>query len=44
MLVGKDGPLVIEANINPGLGGIEKTTGVNVAQRIMRYIASEVKR
>jgi ribosomal protein S6--L-glutamate ligase len=44
MLVGKDGPLVIEANINPGLGGIEKTTSINVAQRIIRYVKSEVKR
>ena len=44
MLIGKEGPMVIEANINPGLGGIEKTTGVNVAQRMIRYIASEVKR
>jgi ribosomal protein S6--L-glutamate ligase len=44
MLIGKDGPLVIEANINPGLGGIEKTTGVNVAQRIIRYVVSEIKR
>jgi len=44
MLIGKDGPLVIEANINPGLQGIEKTTGVNVAQKIIRYIKEELKR
>jgi ribosomal protein S6--L-glutamate ligase len=44
MLVGKNGPLVIEANINPGLGGIEKATNINVTQRIIQYIKSEVKR
>ena len=44
MLVGKEGPMVIEANINPGLQGIEKTTGINVAQKIIRYVASEVKK
>ena len=44
MLIGKDGPLVIEVNINPGLAGIEKTTGVNVAQRMVRYAASEAKK
>ena len=44
MLIGKDGPMVIEANINPGLQGIEKTTGINVAQKIIRYIVSEIKR
>jgi ribosomal protein S6--L-glutamate ligase len=43
MLIGKDGPLVIEVNINPGLQGIEKTTGVNVSQRVIRYIKSELK-
>ena len=43
MLIGKDGPMVIEVNINPGLGGIEKTTGVNVAQRMIRYVKNEIK-
>jgi ribosomal protein S6--L-glutamate ligase len=35
---------VIEININPGLELIEKTTNLNVAQRIMNYIKSEVKK
>jgi ribosomal protein S6--L-glutamate ligase len=35
MLVGKNGPLVIEVNASPGLEGIEKTTGANVAGRII---------
>ena len=27
-------PCVIEVNINPGLEGIEKATGIDVAQRL----------
>jgi len=34
---------VIEANINPGLRGIEKATNINVAKRIIDYVKSEVK-
>lgn len=35
---------VIEANINPGLRGIEKATNINVAQRIIDYVKSVIKR
>lgn len=42
MIQGNDGKLsVIEANINPGLQGIEKATGINVAQRIIDFVKSE---
>ncbi len=34
---------VIEANINPGLAGIEKATNINVAKRIIDYVKSELK-
>ena len=44
MVESKDKPYVIEANINPGLQGIEKATNVNVAQRIMDYVKGEIKR
>jgi len=37
-------PYVIEANINPGIKGIEKATNINVAQRIINYVKSEAKR
>jgi ribosomal protein S6--L-glutamate ligase len=37
-------PYVIEVNINPGLRGIEKATGINVAKRMVDYVKSEVKR
>lgn len=32
------GPLVIEVNSSPGLEGIEKTTGINIADLIIEYI------
>lgn len=33
------GPLVLEANVSPGLKGIEQTSGVNVASEIVTYAA-----
>ncbi|MBU0898341.1 MAG: RimK family alpha-L-glutamate ligase [Nanoarchaeota archaeon] len=44
MIEGKDGIQVIEVNINPGLQGIEKATNINVAQRIIDFVKSEIKR
>ncbi|HHL32631.1 MAG TPA: RimK family alpha-L-glutamate ligase [Oceanospirillales bacterium] len=38
MLQSKRGPLIIEVNASPGLEGIEKTTKVNVAAKIIKYI------
>ncbi|MFZ9595953.1 MAG: ATP-grasp domain-containing protein [Bdellovibrionia bacterium] len=32
------GPMIIEVNSSPGFEGIEKTTGINVAQAIMKHI------
>lgn len=43
MLVGKDGPKVIEVNSSPGLEGIEGATGVNVARRILEYCMERAK-
>ena len=36
-------PVVLEVNINPGLEGIEKATGINVAKRIIDFVKSEAK-
>ncbi len=33
----KDGPLVLEVNASPGLEGIEKTTRINIAGRIIEF-------
>src|SRR5258706_12442015 len=37
MLQGKDGPKILEINSSPGLEGIERTSGVDVAGAIMTY-------
>lgn len=37
ILRGNDGPLIIEVNASPGLQGIERVTGVNVAGEIVAY-------
>ena len=41
LLEGNDGPLVLEVNSSPGLEGIEKASGVNVAGEIIDYILGE---
>ncbi len=38
MLESDEGPMVMEVNSSPGLEGIEKTTGVNVAEAIVEHI------
>jgi len=44
MLQSKDGPLVLEVNSSPGLEGIEKATGTNIAEKIIRYVERNVQR
>lgn len=39
LLRSNHGPVVMEVNSSPGLEGIEKTTGVDVAGKIIEYIA-----
>ncbi len=43
MLIGATGPLVIEANISPGLQGITKCTKVDVADAIAKYLHEQTK-
>ena len=38
MLQSKRGPLVLEVNASPGLEGIEKTTKINIAKKIIQHI------
>lgn len=38
MLQSKRGPLILEVNSSPGLEGIEKATGQDIAKSIIRYI------
>ncbi|GAA1934088.1 RimK family alpha-L-glutamate ligase [Microbacterium aoyamense] len=42
MLMGSDGPLVMEVNSSPGLQGIETATNLDVAGAIIDYIANQV--
>jgi len=42
MLVGNDGPLVMEVNSSPGLEGIETATRLDVAGAIIDHIANQV--
>ena len=41
LLESNNGPLVLEVNSSPGLEGIEKASGVNVAGAIIDYVMSE---
>jgi len=43
MLDSPKGPLVIEANLSPGLQGITKATRIDVADKIARYIFEKAK-
>jgi ribosomal protein S6--L-glutamate ligase len=40
----KRGPLLIEVNASPGLQGIERATGVNVAKAIIEYVEKNAGR
>jgi ribosomal protein S6--L-glutamate ligase len=39
-----DGPLILEVNSSPGLEGIERTTGVDVATEVIRYLEREFRK
>ena len=38
------GPLVLEVNSSPGLEGIEKATGKNVANSIIEFIEKDINK
>lgn len=42
MIESSDGPMVLEVNSSPGLEGIEKSTGVDVAGAIIEQVEEEV--
>jgi len=42
MIHSKRGPLVMEVNSSPGLEGIEHSTGIDIAGKIMEYIEENV--
>lgn len=42
MIPSKRGPLVMEVNSSPGLEGIEKSTGIDIAGKIMSFIEESI--
>lgn len=42
LLQSKRGPLVLEVNSSPGLEGVEKATGVDVAGKVIEYIERNI--
>ena len=44
MLRTKRGPMVLEVNSSPGLEGVEAASGVDIAERIIHYVARAVSR
>ncbi|MBA2653653.1 MAG: 30S ribosomal protein S6--L-glutamate ligase [Gammaproteobacteria bacterium] len=44
MLRSERGPLIMEVNSSPGLEGIERATGIDVASQIIKFIESNVKK
>jgi ribosomal protein S6--L-glutamate ligase len=42
MLQSSRGPLILEVNSSPGLEGIEKATGINIAGEIVKFIEESI--
>jgi ribosomal protein S6--L-glutamate ligase len=42
MIESKEGPMIMEVNSSPGLEGIEKTTGIDVAETVIEHMEREV--
>lgn len=43
LLRSERGPLVMEVNSSPGLRGIEESTGINVAKKIIQFVGENAK-
>ncbi len=43
MLRANHGPVVMEVNSSPGLEGVEKATGLDIAGKIIEYIEKNAK-
>ncbi len=44
MIVSKRGPLLIEVNASPGLQGVEAYTKVNIAEHIIKFLETNVRK
>lgn len=43
MLRSDSGPVVMEVNSSPGLEGVEKATGLDIAGKVIEYLEKNVK-
>jgi hypothetical protein len=43
MLLSNNGPLLMEVNSSPGIEGIENSTEINVASRVIDYLSQQLK-
>jgi ribosomal protein S6--L-glutamate ligase len=43
MLRANHGPVVMEVNSSPGLEGVEKATGIDVASRVIELLEKQAK-
>ena len=43
ILESSDGPVIVELNSQPGWRGLQSTTEVNIADRIVEYVLSELR-
>jgi ribosomal protein S6--L-glutamate ligase len=43
MLESKEGPMIMEVNSSPGLEGIEQSTKVDVASKIIEFLEKNAK-
>ncbi len=43
LLQSKRGPLILEVNSSPGLEGIEKATGIDIAEKIVEFLEANTK-
>ena len=44
LIEGPKGPLLIELNSQPGWRGLQSVTKINIAEEIIKYIVSEIKK
>lgn len=44
LVLSRRGPLLLEVNSSPGLEGIEKATGINVAGKVIEYVENTTRR
>jgi len=44
MLRSERGPLVLEVNSSPGFEGVERVTGVDVADQIIAFVEKQIER